>query len=478
MTTFDLICLGCGPAGEKAASQAAYYNRRVAVIEKAALPGGAMVNTGTIPSKALRESALLCSALNRRPLPGLGFDIDRNLSVPRFMAQRLLIEEQEHDRIERSMDRHRIDVFHGHGRLVDPNTVDITHEDGTVTTLRGKHILVAAGSRPVRPGHVPFDTPVVVDADGVLELDQLPDSMIIVGGGVIGCEYASIFAEINVHVTLVHPGPSILPFIDSECRACLERAMRDQGIELLLDTSVETVDTPVHGGVRVSCTDARTLSADIILWAAGRQPNTDDIGLTNVGLETDERGRIAVDEHYRTSVPSIYAAGDVIGFPALAATSMEQGRIAACAMFGLEFKRRIARNMTIGIYTIPGISTVGMTEEQAVEAGHDVVIGRARYRDNVRGRMLGDEQGLLKCIFDADTRCLLGATIVGEDATELIHLAQSVLLHDEGINYFIDACFNYPSLTELYTYAAYSALQELATREERDDEMGLRAMVA
>jgi NAD(P) transhydrogenase len=475
---YDLICLGCGPAGEKAASQASDYRHRVAVVEKSSRPGGAMVNTGTIPSKALRESALLCSALGRRPLPGVAFDIDRNLSVPRFMAQRLLIEQQQHHRIESSMDRRAVDVFHGHGRLVDPHTVEVTHGDGTTTTLRGRHILIATGSRPMRPGHIPFDAPVVVDADGVLELEHLPDTMLIVGGGVIGCEYASVFAELSVHVTLVHPGHEILPFLDDECRGHLEQAMRDRGIDLQLDTGVEAVEPPEHGGVRVTCTDGRTMSADILLWAAGRQPNTDDLGLANVGLEPDERGRIAVDEHYRTAVESIYAAGDVIGFPALAATSMEQGRIAACSMFGMSFKQRIARNMAIGIYTVPGVSMVGLTEKQAIAEGHDVVVGRARYRDNVRGRRLGDETGLLKCVFDAATRRLLGATIIGEDATELIHLAQSVLLHDDGIDYFIDACFNYPSLTELYTYAAYNALQALAAREHHDDEMDERALVA
>jgi NAD(P) transhydrogenase len=462
---FDLVCLGCGPAAEKAATQAAYYGRRVAVVEKAPRPGGAMVNTGTIPSKVLRETALLGSAFRRRPIPGVDFAVDHRLSVPRFMAQRHFITEQEHDRIESSLDRHGVEVIHGHGRVVAPNAVEVRHDDGTRTRLQAHNILVATGSSPVRPKNVPFDHPRVCDADQVLDLEQLPSSMIIVGAGVIGCEYASIFAEIQVAVTIVHPQEELLPFIDATCRDHLVRAMEDAGVEFRLGERVERVDA----GDRSVCVQYASGGhdvAEVLLWTAGRAPNTREIGLEDVGVALTERGHVRVDERYRTSVPSIWAAGDVIGFPALAATSIEQGRIAACHMFGLDFKTKLAQTIPMGIYTIPGVSAVGLSEEGAAAKGHDVVTGAALYRDNARGRMLGDCEGILKCVFDRRTRRLLGACIVGEDATELIHLAQWLIVSGGGIDDLIDACFNYPSLAELYKYAAYSALQAMARQSE------------
>lgn len=462
MREYDLICIGCGPAGEKAATQAAYFNKRVAIVERNAVPGGAMVNTGTIPSKALRETALLCSAFNRRPLPGTSFRIDHNVSVAKFMARRHLLEQQEHDRIESSMDRHNIDVHHGVGTLVDAHTVAVQRPDGSATHIRGRFILISTGSSPLRPKHIPFDLPNVVDADGVLEMNRIPSSMIIVGGGVIGCEYASIFAEMNVKVTLVHPQQHVLGFLDAECRQHLTSAMAEQGVDFQLNKSVSGARRNHDGSIVVQFESGETLSADVLLWAAGRSSNTQSIGLENAGVQLGNRGLITVNEHYQTNIPSIYAAGDVIGFPALTATSMEQGRIAACHMFNIDFKKALTNLMPIGLYTIPAVSYVGMTADEAVKKGHDVVIGRALYRYNVRGRMLGDEQGILKCVFDRNSRALLGAFIVGEDATELIHIAQCLMAHGGGIEYLIGTCFNYPSLGELYKYAAYSALQTMA----------------
>jgi NAD(P) transhydrogenase len=461
MFDFDLICLGCGPAGEKAATQAAYFKHRVAVVEQNATPGGAMVNTGTLPSKALRETALLCSAFNRRPLPGTTFRIDHNVSVNKFMARRHLIEQQEHDRIETSFDRHAIEFVCGRGRIVDPHTVEVTSKDGRARRLTSAFILVATGSSPLRPEHIPFHHPAVVDADGVLGLQRIPASMIIVGGGVIGCEYACIFAEIGVHVTLVHPQAHVLPFVDAECREHLLDAMREQGITFQLNRSVATVMPQQDDSILVQFEDGGSISAEVLLWAAGRCSNTRDIGLESVGVKLGQRGLVEVNEHYQTNVSSIYAAGDVIGWPALAATSMEQGRIAACHMFGIDFKHKLGAQMPIGLYTIPAVSMIGVTAAQAHDAGLDVVVGRALYRYNARGRMLGDEQGIAKCVFDRRSRKLLGATIVGEDATELIHLGQFVMAHGGGIDDFIHVCFNYPSLSELYKYAAYSALQEI-----------------
>lgn len=477
MPSYDLICLGCGPTGEKAATQAAYFQRRVAIVEQQPTPGGAMVNTGTVPSKALRETALLCSGFRRRPLPGLDFSIKQGLSITSFMAQRHLVEQQEHDRIEDSMDRHGIDIVHprGRGRIVDPHTVRVTHNDGSTTDLHGEFILIATGSRPARPSHIPFDDRRVVDADGVLALDRMPRRMAVVGAGVIGCEYACMFAEVGVEVTLINPRDAILPFLDGECRDQLVRAMRDSGIDLRLGASVESVSIAGDESVIVQFKEGGHLQCDVLLWAAGRESNSIDIGLESVGLTPGERGLIEVDSHYRTKAPSIFAAGDVIGFPALAATSMEQGRIAACSMFGLEFKTHLADTLPMGLYTIPAVSCIGVTEQQATGKA---VVGRASYRSNVRGRMLGDDAGLLKCIFDRESRALLGATIVGEQATELIHIAQAAMAGRLGIDYFIQACFNYPSLAELYKYAAYDALKCLAVNRNDAPHASIRAAAA
>ncbi len=475
MEQFDLICLGCGPAGEKAATQAAYFGHRVAIVERQPRPGGAMVNTGTLPSKVLRETALLCSAFRRRPLPGMDYTIDTKSSMTKFMARRHLAQMEEHDRIEASIDRHNIAIFHGSGQLVDPNTVQVESPSGEPVQIAASFILIATGSSPVQPDHVPFDHPCVVDADGVLELERMPRSMIVVGGGVTGCEYACMFAEIGVKVTLIEPRPEILSFVDAECRDLLLKAMRKEEIDIRLGDAVNTVE-PSDDGVRVQCADGDELSADVLLWAAGRSSNTQNLGLEAIGVEMGKRGLVMVNESYQTSVPNIYAAGDVIGFPALASTSMEQGRVAACHMFGINFKRGLAKTMPIGLYTIPALSMVGMTESEAREADRDIVVGRAAYRNNARGRMLGDEQGLLKCVFDRETHALLGATIVGESATELIHLAQCVLTQGVGIEYFIDACFNYPSLSELYKYAAYDALHVLAQDQNDCDAQSRRAV--
>ncbi len=461
MEPYDLICIGCGPAGEKAATQAAYFGHRVAIVEREASPGGAMVNAGTIASKALRETALLCSAFRRRPLPGWECNVDQDLSVAKLMAQRFRVQYQEHDRIVRSLDRAGIQVHRGQGRIVDPRTVSVEAIDGTTATLKTKFILIATGSSPLRPDHIPFGHPGVVDADEVLDLTRIPDSMLVAGGGVIGCEYACMFAEIGVSVTLVDAQAALLPFIDAECRDHLLRAMSDAGIDIRLNTSIKDV-ADGSDSVCARSDEGDEIRCDVLLWTAGRCSNTQDMGLEDLGVALGPRGLVEVNEKYQTSVPNIYAAGDVIGFPALASTSMEQGRIAACRMFGIDFKAKLAATVPFGLYTIPAISAVGLTEQQAAAAGRDIVVGRALYRDNVRGRMLGDEQGIMKCVFDRRTRHLVGATIVGELAAELIHLGQFVIASEGGIDDFIDGCFNYPSLSVLYKHAACDARQAIA----------------
>ncbi|MEM7228942.1 MAG: Si-specific NAD(P)(+) transhydrogenase [Planctomycetota bacterium] len=461
MEAYDLVCLGCGPAGERAAAQASKLGKRVAVIEREVRPGGAMVNTGTLPSKALRETALLCSMFHRRPLPGMELNFDRTMSVPRFMAQRHRLEMEEHDRIESMIDRHNITVLRGHGQIIDANTVAYAPEFSDPIHVRAERILICTGSRPVRPEFIPFDDVRIVDADSVLTLNAMPERMVIVGGGVIGCEYASIFAEINVKVDLVHPRDAVLPWLDPDCRGVLEDTMRHAGVNFRYNASVESVDRDPNGPLRVVLESGESIETDVMLWAAGRAPNTDTIGLDNVNVETTERGHIVVDESFQTSEPTIYAAGDIIGFPALAATSLEQGRIAASAMFGAPYLKTLAETMPVGIYTVPAISCVGLSEADAIKKGMDVVAASASYSSNSRGRMLGDSQGMLKCIFERDSRRIVGATVVGEQATELVHVAQLAISAQVGVEYFVDACFNYPSLTALFKTAAHDFLRQI-----------------
>jgi NAD(P) transhydrogenase len=463
---YDLVCIGSGPAGEKAALMAASAGKRVAIVERQSSPGGAMVNTGTIASKVLRETALLCSAFRRRPIPGVGFALDRAISLPRFMARKTLVQIEEHDRIERSIDRHGIDVLRGIGRISGDHRLDIEGADGLTLSVETEHVLIATGSRPFRPDSVTFSHPHVVDADGILELDRMPRSLIVVGGGVIGSEYACIFAEMGVETTIIEPRDALLPFLDPEIRTTLLSQFGQLSIRTLFGCNVESV-APEGERATVRMKDGRTETADTVLWALGRVGNTDGIGLETLGIAPDKRGLLTVDAQYRTSAPWVWAAGDVIGFPALASTSLEQGRIAACHMFGIPYREKLAATVPIGIYTIPAIGAVGLTEEEARTKGIDVVVGRARYRNNPRGRMLGDDQGLCKLVFDAADRKLLGASVIGEDATELVHLAQAAIVFGAGIDFFVDACLNYPSLGELFKYAAIDAAETLSRAVRR-----------
>lgn len=460
--SYDLISIGSGPAGEKAALVAAKFGRRAAIVEMAPRPGGAMVNTGTVASKALRETALVASAMRRRPIPGFEAVAPSGLSMQRFMARRTLVQMEEHDRIEGGLEAAGVEIIRGRGEIVDAHTVAVTHADGSREVLTTEFILIATGSSPARAKNVDFTHPAIVDADGILELESMPRTLAIVGAGVIGSEYASIFAELGVEVTLIEPRATLMRFLDEEIRDILTRGMEDVGIRLLFGRAAAKVEGLADGRARTTLADGETIDTDCVLWSLGRNGNSRGIGLEAVGVTPDERGNIKVDTHYRTSCESVFAAGDVIGFPALASTSMEQGRIAACHMFGIPFITRLADTVPMGIYTIPAIGSVGLTEEEAREGGRDVVVGRAHYRDNARGRMLGDDRGLLKAIFDRRTRALIGVSVVGEDATELVHLGQQAIASGHGMQHLIETCFNYPSLTELYKVAAFDALAALA----------------
>ncbi len=466
MSRYDLVCIGCGPAGETAAVTAGLAGYRTLVVEAAGRPGGAMVNTGTIASKVLRETALVCSAFRRRPVPGVDARPDTNLSIAAFMARTTLVQMEEHDRIEETLDRARVEVRHGRGRILDDHHVEIARPDGTIEVVETSFVLVSTGSRPARPDWVDFDHPAIVDADGLLALDRMPRSIAIVGGGVIGSEYACIFAELGIPTTLIEPRHGLMRFLDPEIREQLEAEMDASGIDLRLGCK-PTAITGTDTGAVVELDDGSRIEAAIVLWSLGRQGNADGIGLENVGVEPNDRGLVAVDADYRTVCPTVFAGGDVVGFPALASTSIEQGRVAACRMFDLDDDRALADTVPMGIYTIPAVGHVGRTLDEAGEAGIDAVVGRATYRRNARGRMLGDDRGLLKLVVERGTERIVGCSVVGEDATELVHLAQFAISTGQKLGWFEQACFNYPSLTSLFRQAADDAREALRLAARR-----------
>jgi NAD(P) transhydrogenase len=459
---FDLVVIGSGPAGEKGAAQAAYFGKRVALVEEARVLGGACANTGTLPSKTLRESALYLSGLRQRDIFGVALSVHSgSISVADFMVQKDVVLRRERERIDRNLERHGIEVVRGRAHFVDAQTVEV---DGR--RLRGEKFLIATGSRPRRPPEIPFADPFVDDSDEILALDRIPDTLIVVGGGVIGCEYASIFAALGrTKVTLLEARERLLGFVDEELGDRLTAAFGRLGIEVMLNDAVASYARRADGtGVHVVLRSGRVLEADRLLAAAGRTGNTDGIGLAEIGVALDERALIKVNPSFQTTVPHVYAAGDVIGFPSLASTSMEQGRVAMCHAFGLTYKTEMAPTFPYGLYTIPEMSMVGETETQARRRGRDVEVGRAYYKDNARGQIVNDPEGMVKLVFERDSRRLLGVHILGERATELVHTGQAVIAFGGTIDYFIQAVFNYPTLGEIYKYAAYDGLGRLAAR--------------
>ena len=459
MADVDLLVIGCGPAGEKASVQAAYFGKRVVVVERAPEPGGTAVHTGTLPSKTLREAGLFLAGHRQRELYGVAVNVDRTQAIPKLLSTKNAVRDREVRRIRDNLARHGVPLAHGTARIVDPHTVDIAN-GGDTTRLTADVILVATGSRPHRPATIDFTTPVIHDADEILLLDRLPSTLTVLGAGVIGWEYATMFAATAATVTLVDPRPGVLPFLDDEIAERLRAAAEGVGLRLKLGVAWESV-VPKDDGVVVTLADGTRLESEQLLFAAGRQGNTDGLGLEALGVQVDKRGQVPVDKDYRTSVPSIYAVGDVIGFPALASTSMEQGRVAVCHAFGFPYKQNMSDLLPYGVYTIPEVSSVGLGETAARTRGHDVVVGRARFCDNARGAIIGDCDGVLKLVFDRGTRRLLGCHCVGERAAELVHVGQAVMLLDGTIETFIEMVFNFPTLSELYKYAAYDALGRL-----------------
>jgi NAD(P) transhydrogenase len=456
----DLLVIGCGPAGEKAAVQAAYFGKRVVVVERAPEPGGTAVHTGTLPSKTLREAGLFLAGHRQRELYGVAVHVDRTQAIPKLLSSKNAVRDREVRRIRDNLARHGVPLAHGTARIVDPHTVEIATA-GDVTRLTADVVVVATGSRPFRPETIDFTSASIHDADEILWLDRLPETLTVLGAGVIGWEYATMFAATTATVTLVDAKPEVLAFLDDEIAERLRAAAEGIGLRLRLGVEWTSV-TPTRDGVVVVLADGSRLESDQLLFAVGRQANTEGLGLEALGVRIGKRGQVVVDpEHFRTDVPSIYAVGDVIGFPALASTSMEQGRVAVCHAFGFPYKQHVSAVLPYGVYTIPEVSTVGMTEAQARERGHEIVVGRARFCDNARGAIIGDCDGVLKLVFDRTTRRLLGCHCVGDRAAELVHLGQAIMLLDGTIDTFIEMVFNFPTLSELYKYAAYDALGRL-----------------
>jgi len=458
---YDLVVIGGGPAGEKGAAQAAYFGRRVALVECQPYLGGAGVNTGTVPSKALRESALYFSGLRQRGLYGRDYDLRSGLTVRDFLHREQEVVRALRQVVADNVARHRIELVHGAAVFEDEHTVRVEGSGGS-RRLRGDVILIATGSLPNPGRDIPRD-PRIFDSDSILEMPRLPERLAVIGAGVIGCEYASAFAALGMAVTVVDGRDRLLSFLDAEMSDLLRRGMEWVGVEFRLadgitafDTAGETVGLALRSGGR--------LEADAVLMAAGRLGATVGLGLERLGLPVGDRGHLTVNEHYQTAIPHIYAAGDVIGFPALAATAMEQARVAMCHAFDLKYKTRLAPIFPLAVYTIPEVAMAGETEESARERGLDCCAGRAVYRANARGQILGDLEGRVKLVFRAADRGLVGVHILGEGASELIHVGLMVMLAGGTIDTFIAAVFNYPTLGDAYKYAAYDGLGALQRR--------------
>ncbi|MGH9947492.1 MAG: Si-specific NAD(P)(+) transhydrogenase [Pyrinomonadaceae bacterium] len=458
MENFDLIVIGSGPAGEKAAAQAAYFGKRVLIVEKETVVGGAMVNTGTIPSKTLRETALFLSGKRLRGMYGVDLHEGREFSVQDLMFRKTLIIKREIEMINENLARHKVKQVSGAAYFIDEHTIGI---EGSEERYSGDFILIAVGSYPFQPPTIPFEEEQVYDSDEILHMEAIPASMVIVGAGVIGCEYACMFAALGIDVTLVDPKDKILPFLDGEISSLLVEEMMELGVKFLFGESVERVE--MDGRVcKTYLNGGNVLSSETHLFAAGRTGNISRLKLENIGLTPNKRGLLEVNENYQTSIPHIYAAGDVIGFPSLASTSMEQGRVAMCHAFDFGYKDSIAALLPYGIYTIPEVSMVGITEDEAQSRSIDYEVGRSGYDDNPRGQIIGNERGMLKLVFAKSDKKLLGVHVIGDNASELVHIGMMVMHFGGTIEAFISSVFNYPTLSDVYKYATYDGLGNLS----------------
>lgn len=455
---YDLLVIGSGPGGQKAAIGAAKLGKRACVVERRHMVGGVCVNTGTIPSKTLREAVIYLTGLSMRELYGQSYRVKHEITVQDLLARTQHVIGREIEVVRAQLLRNHVDLVIGTARFVEPHTVEVVG-GGDRRVLTAGQIVIATGTRPARPDHVEFDGTRVVDSDGILELERIPDTMVVVGAGVIGIEYASMFAALGTRVTVVEKRDRMLEFCDPEVVESLKFHLRDLSVTFRFGEEVDKVEVGQRGTI-TSLASGKRIPAETVMYSAGRQGMTDELNLQAAGLAADARGRLVVDEQYRTAAPHIFAVGDVIGFPALAATSMDQGRLAALHAFG-EPANELHHIQPIGIYTIPEISYVGRTEVDLTTEAVPYEVGIARYRELARGQIVGDSYGMLKLLVSTSTRHLLGVHVFGTGATDLVHIGQAVMGCGGTVDYLVDTVFNYPTLSEAYKVAALDVSNKL-----------------
>jgi len=462
---YDLIVVGSGPAGRRGAIQAAKLNKRVLVVERGRRVGGVSVHTGTIPSKTLRETVLNLSGWRERGFYGRAYRAKQDIGADDLRRRLAITLDHEVDVLEHQFARNGVETLEGVARFTDPHTVEVQGPRGDAVACTADRFLIAAGTRPFRPAHIGFDGEAILDSDEILDLKRIPRQLVVVGASVIGVEYASIFSALDVKVTIVEPNAGLMPFLDRELADEFVHDLRERGVIIRFGVKVVSAEVTGPQACQVRLSDGRELGADMVLFSAGREGAIQDLGLAACGLEPDERGRLSVDKAtFQTAQPHIYAAGDIIGFPSLASTSMEQGRIAACHAFGAP-AHAPPEFFPYGIYSVPEISMIGMSEEQAREKGVAYECGVARFRETSRGHIMGISSGFLKMLFALETRRLLGVHIVGEGATELIHIGQAVLNLEGTLDYFVENTFNYPTLAEAYKVAALDAWNRMPRQQ-------------
>jgi len=460
MYRYDFIVIGSGPAGQKAAIQAAKLGKRVAIVERKSEVGGVSLHTGTIPSKTLRESVLHLSGWRLRGFYGNSYRVKEDITAQDVLKRLHVTLEHEMEIMKHQLNRNGIKVISGHARFVDPHTINVAYSDGSERVFAADYILISVGTRPHRPSHIPFNGKNILDSDDILTIDKLPRSMIVVGAGVIGLEYATIFSALDIEITLVDAQESLLSFLDKEIVDEMMYVMRDRNMTVGLGETVVDIHVDDRGRVITKLASGKNVVSDMALFAAGRQGATDQLSIENAALAADTRGRLVVNGNYQTEQPHIYAAGDVIGFPSLASTSMEQGRLAACHAFGIPAHSH-PETFPFGIYAVPEISMVGATEQELKQQQIPYEVGSVRIRETARGQIMGIREGMLKMLFSLEDQRLLGVHIIGIGATEVIHIGQAVIGLGGTLDYFVHSVFNYPTLAEAYKVAALDAWNKL-----------------
>jgi NAD(P) transhydrogenase len=466
-SAFDLIVIGSGPAGQRAAIYGAKMGKRVAVVEAREVVGGACINTGTIPSKTMREAVLHLSGYNYKSIYGMNYRVKEKITMADLAFRVQHVIKTEVDVTEAQLSRNNVEMLVGIASFEDANHVKVTNTRGS-TVYETANVLIATGTKPAASEKVPINGRSIINSDQVLELPNLPKTMIVVGGGVIGVEYTCMFSALGVRVTLVERRPKLLEFADQEIVEALSYHLRDTRVTMRLNEEVESVEEAPDGTVVANLESKKKLQGDALLYAVGRQGNVDELNLEAIGLDADKRGRIPVDKDFRTKVPNVFAAGDVIGFPSLASVSMEQGRIASARAFGDETILSNPSYYPYGIYTIPEISFIGKTEEQLTEEDVPYEVGVAYYREIARGQIRGDTTGRLKIVFHRQTHAILGVHIIGEGASELLHIGQAVMVLGGKLEYFVDTVFNYPTLAECYKVAAFNGMNRVSKFDSED----------